>query len=387
MRNHRRPSSQIKNVTETNGELPTPGRGSIPNGMVFGRCVRRVRTNRSIKMMAVFMLGVVAAPVAVGQDSRAVKKRDQAASEARDYPTIGRIEDPGGRLPSHAKIEVIADGFTWCEGPVWCEKVYGGPCVLFSDIPRNTIFRWTESRGIETFMQPSGYTGVDYYGLEPGSNGLHLDDRGRLVLCEHGDRRISVLTPGGGKVTLADRFETRRLNSPNDLVVARDGSIYFTDPFYGLPDRANDVRREIDFCGVYRWHPDRKVELISDKIDRPNGIGLSNDQSRLIVAQSHPKKANWTLFDLRGGGNSPARVVADATDRVGQSPGLPDGLCVGSDDIVYASEPGGIRVMTFDGEVLARIITGKATSNCTLDDDETTLYITADDCLCRVRLR
>ena len=163
-----------------------------------------------------------------------------------------------------------------------------GGHLLFSDIPRNSIFKWTPSRGIELFLNPSGYTGNTYYGLEPGSNGLILDGQGRLTACEHGDRRVSVLTRGGGKRTLVDNYEGRRLNSPNDLTIDSSGAIYFTDPIYGLPERASDPRRELDFCGVYRLDPNGKLSLLTKQMTRPNGIGLSPDQKTLYVAQSDP---------------------------------------------------------------------------------------------------
>ena len=304
-----------------------------------------------------------------------------------NLPTIGYVESNDARVPTDAKIEVLESGFTWTEGPLWIEDDAGGH-LLFSDIPRNTIYRWSPRRGCEVFMNPSGYTGVKYYGLEPGSNGLALDPQGRLCMCEHGDRRVSMLTPGGGKVTLADRYQGKRLNSPNDLVFARDGTVYFTDPPYGLPKRENDPMRELDFCGVYRLDTDGTLTLLTDAIERPNGIGLSKDESRLIVAQSNPEQPNWTVFEIQNDGSvGPGREIAEAADEMTEHPGLPDGLVVADDDTVYASGPGGIYVMDFDGNRLGRFVTGKRTSNATLDRDGTTLFITADDTICRVRLR
>ncbi len=159
---------------------------------------------------------------------------------AQQVRTLGTIErfDPSldQLLAADAKLEILADGFTWTEGPVWIGDEKTGH-LLFSDIPRNSIFKWTRASGIQLFMNPSGYTGVTYYGLEPGSNGLLLDKDGNLVMCEHGDRRVSKLTPGGGKVTLADQYQGKRLNSPNDGALKSNGDIYFTDPPYGLPAR------------------------------------------------------------------------------------------------------------------------------------------------------
>ncbi|WP_153556503.1 SMP-30/gluconolactonase/LRE family protein [Roseimaritima sediminicola] len=311
---------------------------------------------------------------------------------AQTPATVGHIErlDPAmdELLAADAKIEVLASGFTWCEGPLWVDDASGGH-LLFSDIPRNSIFRWSQAEGIELFMQPSGYTGVAYYGLEPGSNGLAMDSQGRLLACEHGDRRVSVLTKGGGKRTLADAYEGRRLNSPNDLVLHSSGAIFFTDPPYGLPERADDPRRELDFCGIFRIDPDGTLALGSKQLARPNGIGLSPDEKTLYVAQSDPQNATWTAFpvndDLSLG---EGKTFYDATDQVGKRPGLPDGLCVAADGKIWASGPGGIYVFSPEGKLLGRLLTGQRTSNCTLGgEDDKTLYITADSYLCRVRLK
>src|SRR5690606_23153753 len=237
---------------------------------------------------------------------------------AQTPASIGRIEsvDPAfaSLLAEDAKIEVIAEGFTWSGGPLWVADASGGK-LLLSDSPRNTIFRWSAARGVETFMTPSGYTGVTFYGLEPGSNGLALDAQGRLLACEHGDRRVSMLTAGGGKVTLADRYEGRRLNSPNDLVVHSSGSIFFTDPPYGLPERADDPRRELDFCGVYRIDENGTLTLLSKQLARPNGIGLSPDEKTLYVAQSDPARAIWMAFPINEDMTlGEGRIMHDATD-------------------------------------------------------------------------
>ncbi|WP_164101426.1 SMP-30/gluconolactonase/LRE family protein [Candidatus Laterigemmans baculatus] len=310
---------------------------------------------------------------------------------AQTPAAIGRIEslDPAfaSLVAEDAKIEVIADGFTWSEGPLWVPSASGGE-LLFSDIPRNTIFSWSAARGVQTFMTPSGYTGVTFYGLEPGSNGLALDAQGRLLACEHGDRRVSMLTAGGGKLTLADRYEGRRLNSPNDLVVHSSGSLFFTDPPYGLPQRADDPRRELDFCGIFRIDADGRLTLLSKQLARPNGIALSPDEKTLYVSQSDPAKAIWMTFpigdDLTLGEGT---LFYDATDQVQTLPGLPDGMCVDAAGHIWASGPGGIYVFNPAGKLLGRLLTGERTSNCALGGpDGKTLFITADSYLCRVQL-
>ncbi|TWT51262.1 Gluconolactonase precursor [Rubripirellula amarantea] len=303
---------------------------------------------------------------------------------------LGRIErlDPkfDELVPAGAEIEVLAAGFTWTEGPVWVNDDQGG-YLLFSDIPRNSIFRWSESRGVELFMNPSGYTGVSYYGLEPGSNGLAIDPKGRLTACEHGDRRLSVLTVGGGKRTIVDAYQGSRLNSPNDLVFAKSGDIYFTDPPYGLPERASDPRRELDFCGVFRWDTQGKLHLLTKELTRPNGVGLSPDEKHLIVAQSDPDKPIWMKFPIQDDKTlGPGTELFNATEAMKEFPGLPDGLAIHPSGIIFGSGPGGIYVLNMDGQLLGRIITGERTSNCGFSHDFKTLYITADAYLCRVKL-
>lgn len=311
-------------------------------------------------------------------------------SFAQTPETIGRIERLDAGLDKYVgadtKIEVLAGGFTWTEGPVWVPDDRGGH-LLFSDIPRNSIFSWSESGGVDLFLQPSGYTGVTYYGLEPGSNGLTLDRLGRLTACEHGDRRVSVLTRGGGKRTLVDSYQGRRLNSPNDLTFDSAGDLYFTDPPYGLPERADDPRRELDFCGVFRLSPDGNLTLLTKQLTRPNGIGLSPDQKTLYVAQSDPALPIWMAFPINDDKSvGEGKVIGNAAEAMKQFPGLPDGLAVHPDGTVFGSGPGGIYVMQPDGKLLGRIITARRTSNCTFDTEAKTLYITADDFLCRVKL-
>lgn len=315
---------------------------------------------------------------------------NQPSAHSQELATLGKIEHLDARfdqfVSDETKIEVLAKGFTWSEGPVWVDDASGGH-LLFSDIPRNTIFKWSQSEGIETFMNPSGYTGVGYYGLEPGSNGLALDPKGRLTLCEHGDRRVSVLTPNGGKRTLVDHYQGKRLNSPNDLVFDRKGNLFFTDPPYGLPNREKDSRRELDFCGVYRLDPTGELTLLSTQLDRPNGIGFSPDQSTLYVAQSDPSNPIWMAFPVRPDSTiSKGTVLFEASDFMREYPGLPDGLAVHSSGVIFGSGPGGIYVITPDGELIGRIITGGRTSNCTFGPGEQHLYITADSNLCRVTL-
>lgn len=302
---------------------------------------------------------------------------------------IGKLESNSPEFERlvdlNSKIEVLASGFTWTEGPVWLGNNDGH--LLFSDIPRNSIFKWKPDGDVSLFMSPSGYTGVSYYGLEPGSNGLLLDQAGRLVMCEHGDRRLSILTPGGGKLTLADRYKGQRLNSPNDAALRRNGDIYFTDPPYGLPERFDDPMRELQFCGVYRVTPEGEVDLLTDSIPRPNGIAFSPDQTKLYIAQSNPTEANWTSFPVKTDGTlGSSEEFFNVTDRVGKEPGLPDGMTVDCHGNLWATGPGGVYVFSPEAKLLGRIVTGERTSNCTFGPSGE-LFITADSYLCRIQTK
>lgn len=307
----------------------------------------------------------------------------------KPYPTLGKVIrlDPelGRLIPRDARMEVIAKGFAWAEGPVWVSDRSGGH-LLFSDIPRNTVFMWKQNHGIQVFLNPSGYTGSVFYGLEPGSNGLTLDSRGRLVSCEHGDRRISVLTKQGGKRTLVDNYRGKRLNSPNDLCYKSNGDLYFTDPIYGLPKREHDSRRELDFCGVYRLSKTGKVTLLTDEMTRPNGIAFSPDEKTLYVAQSDPDAALWKAFPVKKDGTlGMSRVFADVTSAVGKLPGLPDGMKIDRHGNLFATGPGGVYIYSPRGKLLGRLSTGERTANCGWGNDGTILYICADMYLCRIK--
>lgn len=303
------------------------------------------------------------------------------------FPTLGSVEREDPRLdrllPKDATIEVLASGFDWSEGPVW---VKDGGYLLFSDVPRNIIYKWHETDGLSTYLTPSGFTGILPYSKEPGSNGLTFDAQGRLVLCEHGDRRIARLEKGGGKITLADGYQGKRLNSPNDVVVKSNGDVYFTDPPYGLPRLADDPTRELDFFGVFRVSPsDRVVTLLSKDLSRPNGLAFSPDEKTLYVANSDANGI-WMAYPVLADGTlGPGRVFADVSDLMKRRKGAPDGLKLDRDGNLWATGPGGIHVMTPEGTRLGIISTGEAVSNCAWGDDGSTLYITSDMYLVRVR--
>ncbi len=318
------------------------------------------------------------------------------SQDSVNFPSIGEVIsiDPAldALIDEDATIEVLSSGFLWSEGPVWVPDAsheYGG-YLLFSDIPNNRIVRWDEGKGSSTWMKPSGYTGVEPYGNEPGCNGLLLDAKGQLISCEHGDRRLSLLTKGGGKRTLVDNYNGKRLNSPNDACLGPDGeTIYFTDPPYGLPNRYDDPRRELDFCGVYRLSPDGEVTLLTKEMTRPNGIAFSPDFKTLYVAQSDPKAAIWKSFPVKEDGTlGEGKLFYDATKAFEDGlPGLPDGLKVDQAGNVWATGPGGVYVFSPEGKLLGRISTGERTANCGWGNDGTVLYLTADMYLCRIQTK
>ena len=305
------------------------------------------------------------------------------------YPTIGKVVRNDSRLDAllsaTAKIEVLASGFVWSEGPAWVKE---GGYLLFSDVPQNTVYKWNEKDGLTTFLKPSGYSGAGGYSNEQGSNGLIINNKGQLVSCEHGDRRVSLMPIlGGGKRTLADNFEGKRLNSPNDVVQHSSGAYYFTDPPYGLPKQEKDPTRETDWFGVYRMGTDGVVSLISKDMTRPNGIAFSPDEKMLYVAQSDPEKAVIMAFPMLPNGQVGAgKIFFDATAMSKQGlRGLPDGLRVDKNGNLWATGPGGVLIIAPDATLLGRIDTGEATANCAWGDDGSTLYLTADMYLCRIK--
>jgi gluconolactonase len=305
------------------------------------------------------------------------------------YPAHGTIErlDPAldALLATDATIEKLAAGFNWSEGPVW--RTREGD-VLFSDVPENIVYRWQDGAGVSVFLEPSGYTGdpAAYDGRERGSNGLMLDRDGRLLLCQHGDRRVARRNDDGKTfTTLADRFEGKRFTSPNDLCMTRAGVIYFTDPPYGL---AKSAVQETANNGVYRRAVDGTVTLISPDLERPNGIALSVDEKTLYVANSHGPRPIIMAIALNADGSAGAsRVLWDSTDLVARTKrrGGMDGLKVDEKGNLWATGPGGVLILSPEGKHLGSLLTERATANCAFGDaDGRTLYVTADDLFVRV---
>lgn len=301
--------------------------------------------------------------------------------------TLGTIErlDPAldSLIPTNAVIEKLAEGFDWSEGPVWRSS---DDSLLFSDVPQNTVFAWKPGE-VREFLKPSGRETPSVPGQrEPGSNGLTFDGQERLVLCQHGDRRIARLEPDGSKTPLVESFEGKRFNSPNDLVYRSNGDLYFTDPPYGLPQLDKDPAKELPFQGVFRLATDGTLTLLTRELSFPNGLAFSPDEKTLYVANSDPQRAIWMAFEVKPDGTlGSGREFYDATPLRKGRRGLPDGMKVDCQGNLFATGPGGVLIFSPDGRHLGTLNTGEATANCAWGDDGATLYITADSYLCRVK--
>jgi gluconolactonase len=307
-----------------------------------------------------------------------------APTGALVFGTIERLDlSVDGIIPPSASIEKLAQGFDWSEGPVWLAR---SDCLVFSDVPKNVVYRWKQGEGVSVFLKPSGYTGATARGGEPGSNGLTVDSEGRLVLCQHGDRRVARLEKDGRQTVLADRYEGKRFNSPNDLVFRSNGDLYFTDPPYGLEKGNDDPKKELPFNGVYRLKPNGDLTLLTRDLTFPNGIAFSPDEKTLYVAVSDPKHAVWMAYAVEADGAlANGRVLLDVTAMVGAKKGLPDGMKVDRQGNLFATGPGGVLIISPNGKHIGTINTGQATANCAWGDDGSVLYITADMFLCRVK--
>ncbi|MBU2907443.1 SMP-30/gluconolactonase/LRE family protein [Arenibacter algicola] len=291
-----------------------------------------------------------------------------------------------------SKIEILASGFAWTEGPLWIKD---GNYLLFSDIPNNKIYKLDpQNNDTVTYLHPSGFSGTDFTGEEPGSNGLLLNKDGELVLMQHGNRQVAKMnaplnSPSSEFTTLVDSYMGKKLNSPNDATFDNNGNLYFTDPPYGLPKRMDDEGKELDFQGIYCLMTSGELILL-DSISRPNGIGISPDGNVLYVANSDPEHAAWYQYKITEPGKvADKKLFYEVTNLIGNEgqQGLPDGLKVNNNGILFASGPGGVWIFNPKGKALARIHTGQATANCAFDTDQKRLYMTADDFIMAVDLK
>jgi gluconolactonase len=297
-------------------------------------------------------------------------------------PALDALIDPA------VQTEVLGEGYGWSEGPAWDRDRM---CLYFTDVPGNTAYRWAPDDGVGVFLDPSGIPREQAGGFrEPGANGLWYAGNGHLLVCNHGRRAVERLDVASGRRTVvADRFAGEPFNSPNDLVQARDGTIYFTDPPYGLEGLDASPLKRQDANGVYRIAPDGGVMRLAADMTFPNGIALSPDEHSLYVAQSDPAAQQIRRFELDGaGGVRDAGVWFDASRFAGEGqPGLPDGMAVSADGHVFATGPGGVLVLSPGGQCLGRILTGRATANCAFGGDGSDLFITAHDRLLRLPTR
>jgi len=270
-------------------------------------------------------------------------------------------------VPRGSRLERLATGFQFTEGPVWNTSESS---LLFSDIPANRIYKWSPDKGLTVFRDPSG-----------NSNGLTYDKEGRLIACEHGNRRVSRTEKDGSNTVLADRFRGKRLNSPNDVVVKSDGTIYFTDPPYGIKPE----EQELPFQGAFRFKPETKeLTILVDDFEKPNGLAFSPDEKVLYIADSSELR-HVRAFDVnRDGTLSNSRLFAEIRSDL---PGSPDGMKVDIEGHLYVSAAGGVWVFSDNGEHLGIIETPEIPANCAFGDRQwKSLYITARTSLYRIRL-
>lgn len=327
-------------------------------------------------------------PIAIGSASC------QNKSQPVKYPVIGSIErlDPAldAIISADAKAEIIATGFDWSEGPLWIEKY---KMLIWSDVPQNTIYKWTEEKGKEVYLTPSGYTDTAKRGGETGSNGLALDKDGNLILTQCGNRQIARMEsatdqPAAKYTPLANRYSGKKFNSPNDVILNKQQELFFTDPPYGLEKYMSDPKKELPFQGVYKVKTNGEVVLLTDSITRPNGIALFPGEKTLLVANSDPGRANWYAYDIEGDKLVNGRIWATANGADKKLKGLPDGMKIDNNGNVFASAPGGVWIFNSTGKLLGKInINDAPVSNCAFSDDQKILYLTNDMNILRVKLR
>jgi gluconolactonase len=331
---------------------------------------------------------------ACNSHSAGTEKKDSVISApavSKSPKHISILDSEGlNLLDTTAAIEVIAEGYKWSEGPVY---VSDSDYLLFSDVPANRIYKWKQGNGARVYLEPSGYTGTIPKAKEPGSNGLVIDKKGRLVLCQQGNRQIgrmksSLNNPKADFEAIVSSYQGKKFNSPNDAVYANNGNLYFTDPPYGLEQGIKDSTKEIPFQGVYLVKPGGKALLVTDKVSYPNGIALSPDNKILYISNSDNDNKEWTRFELNNEGLiAKQSVFYRVSAEEGKLPGSPDGMKVNARGYIFATGPGGIWVFNPAGKVLARIYTGELTSNCYIDQVHNMLYMTCKSFVMRVKLK
>jgi len=308
--------------------------------------------------------------------------QDEAA-ESEIIDNAGTIERLDPRLdaliPLDANVQKLASGFTFTEGPVWDKR---SDVLYFSDVRDNTIYSWSEDEGVNVFIQPVFAEETDHPSV--GSNGLTLDREGRLILMEHGYRRVSRLEANGERTTLIDNYRGNRLNSPNDVAWHTNGWLYFTDPPYGMPGLENDPARELNYNGIYRLSPEGEIQLLERNQTRPNGLVFSPDEETLYVANSDAENKVWYAYTVIHGIIGNPRIFYDVNDQ--SSEGAADGMKVDTEGNLFATGPGGVWIFDPDGTHLGTIKPDEVPANVAWGDDGSTLYMTARTGLYRVKL-
>jgi gluconolactonase len=328
-------------------------------------------------MMRVFLVLTFAGATPVG-----AQLHPRPAAEPVIRPLDPRFEK---LVPAGASVEKVVEGHDWVEGPVW---VRDGGYLLYSDVVRNAIYRWKDGEGERVFLEPSGYTGTaPFAGREPGSNGLAIDGKGRLVFARHGDRQVARRERDGRITVLVDRFEGRRINSPNDLVFHSNGDLYFTDPPFGLPGAFDDPGKELPHQGVYRLGRNGRLSLLTTELRAPNGIAFSPDERTLYVSNADAERLVWMAFAVNEDGRlGPGRVLFDGTRAFASRRGTADGMKVDADGNIFGVGPGGVYVFTPLGELLGWIDFSGNVGNVAWGEQGSTLFVAANSAVYRVRL-
>jgi gluconolactonase len=335
-----------------------------------------MKWNKHLSGMAILLIGWVATGY---------------TQAAKPLITLEQIDPQFSTLVSKtAKARILAGGFLWSEGPLWVES---HKMLLFSDVKKNVIYKWTKEKGKEIYLKPSGYTRKIPRGGELGSNGLGLNTKGRLVICQDGDRAVSIMDapldkPKAKFVKIGPDYNGKKFDSPNDLAFLSNGDIYFTDPPYGLEKNVDDPLKEAPYQGVYKISKNGKVTLITDTISRPNGIAFFPGGKTVLIANSDPKKAYWYAYDLdKNGMFTHGRIFHSAMAATKTAQGMPDGLKIDKKGNVFASGPGGIWVFSKTGKLLGKIKVNDLASNCSFSGDEKTLYVTSNHRVLKIDLR
>jgi gluconolactonase len=306
-----------------------------------------------------------------------------APEKPADLGVIVRLDPVFDELvPKDAQLEKVADGFTFTEGPIWRPS----GVLWFSDVVGNVVRQWSPDGKVTEILNPGGYDGKGNLpaGGYNGPNGMTADKDGAVLLCQHGYRRIVRISRDIKTTTVVDKYQGKRLNSPNDVVYRFDGSFYFTDPPYGLPKGDDDPAKELKFNGVFRMASGKVQPVIKD-LSRPNGIAISPDQKTLYIGNSDEKNRIWMAYDIAAGGAvGNGRLFADVTAE--KDAGVPDGMKVDSRGNIWASGPGGIWVFSPAGKHLGTIKMPEIPANCNWGDDWKSLYITARTSLYRIKL-